>query len=105
MTWEVFCREFEKGRVGPNIQRSGCKATGEMFVRSITGRFRNEPEEKLRQMVDELCQVFIRAGHPPVLDPREPLWAQAEFLDNMLEFELNPPCGCPSELKNVIKTA
>jgi hypothetical protein len=104
MTWEVFCREYEKGRVGPNIQKSGCKQTGEVYVRPVTGRFRNQPEEKLQRMVEELCQIFAATGQPPAMDTDEPLWMQAEFLDNMLDFELNPPCGCPSELKKVIKT-
>ena len=105
MTWEEFRREYEQGRVGPEFQRSGCQTTGEVYVRPMTGRFKNKSEEELRQMVDDLCQVFIRAGHPPVLDPKAPLWTQAEFLDNMLEFEMNPPCGCDSEIKDVIKTA
>lgn len=105
MTFDEFRRQYEQGRVGPEFQQSGCQTTGEVYVRPITGRFKNKSEEELRQMVDDLCQVFIRAGHPPVLDPSQPLWSQAEFLDNMLEFEMNPPCGCDSEIKDVIKTA
>jgi hypothetical protein len=105
MTMDEFRRKYEQGRVGPKFQRSGCQTTGEMFVRPITGRFKNKSEEELRQIVDDICQIFIRAGHPPVLDPEAPLWTQAEFLDNMLEFEMNPPCGCESEIKDVIKSA
>jgi hypothetical protein len=105
MTWDEFRREYERGRVGPEFQRSGCQTTGEVYVRPITGRFKNKSKEELRQMVDDICQIFVRAGHPPVLDPSQPLWSQAEFLDNMLEFEMNPPCGCDSEIKDVIKTA
>ena len=105
MTLEEFRREYEQGRVGPECQSSGCKTTGEVYVRPITGRFKHKSEEELRRIVDDICQVFIRAGHPPVLDPKVPLWSQAEFLDNMLEFEMNPPCGCESEIKDVIKTA
>ncbi len=105
MTWDEFRREYENARVAPDVQQSGCRATGEVYFRPITGRFKRKPEEELRQIVEDLLQVFVRAGHPPMMDPRTPLWLQAEFLDNMLEFEMNPPCGCPSELKDVIKTA
>lgn len=105
MTWDEFGREYEKDRERPDVQQSGCQATGEVYVRAITGRFKNKPEEELRQMVDDLRQVFVRAGYPPVVNAKTPLWLQAEFLDNMLEFEMNPPCGCPSELKEIIKTA
>jgi len=105
MTMAEFRRQYEQGQVGPEFQQSGCQTTGEVFVRPITGRFKNKSEEELRRIVDDICQVFIRAGHPPVLDPNQPLWSQAEFLDNMLEFEMNPPCGCESEIKDVIKSA
>ena len=105
MTMDEFRRQHEQGRVGPEFHSSGCQKTGEMFVRPLTGRLKDKSEEELKRIVDDICQVFIRAGHPPVLGSTTPLWIQAEFLENMLEFEMNPPCGCESEIKDVIKTA
>lgn len=105
MSWDEFRREYEKDRKKPDVQQSGCRVTGEVYLRPITGRFKDRSEEELQRMVDDLLQVFIRAGHPPEMDARTPLWLQAEFLDNMLEFEMNPPCGCESEIKDVIKSA
>jgi hypothetical protein len=95
----------QKGEAGNECQQSVCATTGDAYVRPITGRFKHLPEEKLKRMVDDLMQVFVRAGHSPVMDPGQPLWMQAEFLDNMLEFEIDPPCGCASELTDVIKSA
>jgi hypothetical protein len=89
----------------PGFQQSACQTTGDVYVRPMDGRYRDVPESVLRGMIDDMLQVFVRAGYPPVLDPRMPLWRQAEFLDNMLDFELHPPCGCESELKHVIGSA
>ena len=97
ITFAEFREQYNQGKVGPEFQQSGCQTTGEVYVRPITGRFKDKSEEELRKMVDKLVAIFVKAGHPPVLDKSAPLWTQAEFLDNMLEFETNPPCGCESE--------
>lgn len=105
MTLGKFSSLNEHGELSMAVQQSCCKVSGEVFVRAITGRFKDLPSGQLAKMVDELLQVFVRAGYPPELDPGQPLWMQAEFLDNLMEFELDPPCGCESELRQVIRTA
>jgi hypothetical protein len=105
MTLGRFSSLSEQGEWSLAVQQSCCEVTGEVFVRPITGRFKGLSGEQLTEKVDELVQVFVRAGFPPVMDPGQPLWMQAEFLDNLMDFELNPPCGCESELRRIIKTA
>jgi len=81
------------------LQKSACEVTGEVFVRPITGRFKDIPEERVQQKVEEIRLIFKNAGHPLSLNPCQPLWIQAEYLENILDFELNPPCGCSSDIR------
>jgi len=79
---------------GPVVQ-SVCLATGQRFVTPLTGRYRNLSPAQLEQRVAELEQVWRdlggqgipgRDGYPPHL--------QAEYLEAIIDFELDPPCGC-----------
>jgi hypothetical protein len=77
------------------VQASQCGVSGEVFVKAIVGRHRHRNEEELTQRLVRL-QVMIQqiGGDPPHMPVTTPLWYQAEFLENLIEFDLNPPCGC-----------
>ena len=80
------------------LQKSACEVTGEIFVRKITGRYQDVPKDQLQQIVDETRQLFQDNEELPMIDKTQPLWVQAEFLENILDFETTPPCGCASTL-------
>jgi 2'-5' RNA ligase len=101
MTLEGFSMNPGQGSLDQAVQQSACEVSGEVFVKPITGHYKDQPEETLRQMVAEIKEVFDSFGVPAVVSPGMPLWLQAEFLSNLLDFEMQPPCGCPSGLKSV----
>ncbi|MBW1809968.1 MAG: hypothetical protein JRJ19_16975 [Deltaproteobacteria bacterium] len=105
MTLEGFSMNSGKGSLDQAVQQSACEVSGEVFVKPITGHYKDQPEDKLRQMVAEIKDVFDSFGVPAIVSPGMPLWLQAEFLSNLLDFEMEPPCGCPSSLKGVVSTA
>lgn len=83
----------ENGKM--SIQRSGCHKTGVAYVRILTGCLKDLPAGQLQAKIDNVSRMMVVAtGREPMLDPHEPLWIQAEFLENLLDFERNPPCGC-----------
>lgn len=91
-------KEFCNGHA--NIQRSGCKTTGDIYIRVMTEKYKDLPEKELKEKVVHVVETIAKAtGEPPVLDPTVPLWIQAEFCENMLDFELHPPCGCKPDPK------
>ena len=105
MSLESFSTKEESGEGGIAMQQSSCQVSGEVFVRPITGRFRGLPVKQLRKMFDEMLGAFSRVGHTPIMETSQPMWMKVEFLDNMMDFELNPPCGCKSELRRKMRSA
>ena len=102
---ESFTAQVGSGEGGGAVQQSSCQTSGDVFIRPITGRFKGLPAKRLRKMYDELLEAFSQAGHRPTMDTSQPMWMKVEFLDNMMDFELNPPCGCESELRRRTGTA
>jgi len=82
-----------------NVQ-SLCVATGQIFRRPITGVFSKEPESTLQErkklLEEKLHEINgCRVQHKDGLA----LALQVEYLEILLDFEINPPCGCaPPEL-------
>ena len=87
------------------LHKSSCAKTGEIYVRPITGRFRGMSNSQLLKIIAGIKMTIFKAGGMVGTDETQPLWQQAEYLDNIMDFELNPPCGCPSKLRKKIKAA
>jgi len=64
------------------------------LVRSITGRFKNLDEPTLKMMRLEMTMLLKSWGakgpHEVGFEVQDgfPLWAEVEFLDNIIQFEL-----------------
>ncbi len=78
------------------MQQCGCPDTGETYVRPFEQRYLGWPEHTLLQLREELLQQLaeLNGGEEPPLMMRGPLWLEVEFVENVLNFELRPPCGC-----------
>ena len=79
---------------GPAVQ-SVCIATGRRFVTPLTGRYRNLSPVQLELRIAELEQALRELGGEtgPCADGYPP-HLRAEYLEAVLAFELDPPCGC-----------
>jgi hypothetical protein len=87
------------------VQKSCCGETGEVFVKPFDGRYRGLSDDDLRKMIGKIESIFAKAGVQMRTLSEVPLWMQAEYLKNTLDFEIDPPCGCKSSLREMIKTA
>ena len=89
--------EFERNldRLPPTeVHWSSCHVSGQVFAKLYTHRYRDTPREELLRMRDERNELILAAGGTPV-SGTAPLDLEVEMLDNILEFHLLPPCGCP----------
>lgn len=96
--WLVNIKDYEVDPETPPdqiMQRSVCPDTGEAFIKPFDGRYRDLSDEEqeeclkvMREMVDTL------SGRSIPDNEFVPVWVQAEFLENVVDFELHPPCGC-----------
>ena len=87
------------------LQKSCCGETGEVFVKPFDGRYQTLSDDDLRKMIGKIESIFARAGVQVGISPEVPLWMQAEYLENTLDFEIDPPCGCKSSLRERAITA
>lgn len=88
--------DWEKhGRAREQVQMSTCPKTGVTWVKPLVGRHEGEDEEALRERFALLTEMTQLLGKGPSFFGGGPLAFQVEFLENVLEFELRPPCGCP----------
>ena len=81
-------------RPGQQAQMCSCLATGQTWVKLLVGRYRDREEEDLEARLALLEGLLMRLGGSPTRG-EGPLWMQVEILENALEFDLRPPCGCP----------
>lgn len=81
-------------RPGQQAQLCSCLATGQTWVKLLVGRYRDRDEEDLRARLAVLEGLVMRLGGSSGRG-EGPLWLQVELLENALEFDLRPPCGCP----------
>ncbi len=81
------------------MQRTACPDTGQSFAKPFEGHYRHLSEDELKERL-ETVEEFIRqmGGFTPP-DMGQPLWLRVEFLENVIDFELNPPCGCLSRVE------
>jgi hypothetical protein len=82
------------GPAGPMLASACCPKSGEQYVKPLTGRYRDLPEGELRKRRDELVSFLNRLGMCWVADGAGPLWMLVEHLEAIVEFEVEPPCGC-----------
>lgn len=82
-----------------------CTVTGQTYVRRYDGRFRHLPQEQLQRIVAEMERIVRRSGGMVGFGGGIPLWWHAEMLDNILDFDLHSPCGCPSQLAPLLGAA
>ncbi len=75
-------------------------------IQQITGRFMNFDETTLRQIRSDLKAILKKWGamgpedFPDIPVEPMPLWAEVEFLDNIVQFELENNPFLHSELQN-----
>jgi len=77
-----------------------CPSHGMIFHKEITGRYKKEPEETLQER-KELLEHRLSSieGVSPQMGENHELWLVVEYLEHIIDFEINPPCGCdPPEL-------
>lgn len=97
--WMVLDSYVLRSDVNPAkaLHSCGCPETGETYVKPYDGRYRHLSDAQQRARLAELERTFSKLGGQMGPGLRgEPLWLQLEFLENILDFELNPPCGCPA---------
>ena len=88
------------GKVDPTLwdclglQKSTCPVTKEVFVKLIVGKHKDTPVKEIKIIISELREIFRKANHHVYTSCEQPLWMKAEYLENVLDFELHPPCGC-----------
>lgn len=98
--WMPLTTYEKHHRPGLQVQMSNCGISGETWVKRLVGRYREKDEASLRQRLRVLEQVADHAvGRLGFRDG--PLWLQVEFLENVIEFHLRPPCGCPPAVGSV----
>jgi len=80
--------------------QSLCIATRQIFRRPITGVFSKEPESTLEERKKLLEEKLYAIGGCRVHHKDDlALPLQVEYLEILLDFETNPPCGCASHRK------
>ena len=77
------------------LQHAVCERRGQHWVRPIVGRYRDRRKEHNDKRIRELLDELRRVGGCVVVERSVASWRLAEWLENALEFELRPPCGCP----------
>ena len=85
----------KRGRLPPvpSVQTM-CLRTGVRYAMPLTGRYRNLSEAQLELRITELERVWEDlTGSPSLADDRSPLHFRAEYLEAIIGFELDPPCG------------
>ena len=90
----------KRGRLppGPSVQTM-CLRTGARYVMPLTGRYRSLSEAQLELRIAELERVWEELTDSPSLaDDRSPLHLRAEYLEAIIGFEIDPPCGCKDHL-------
>ena len=78
-----------------------CPETGQTFVRRFTGKYKGLPDGTLQEVLAELDARIHELAIDVNVPPGTPAWIQAEYLEHVLNFELDPPCGCGSHLAPV----
>jgi len=80
-----------------------CPSSGQVFQQQLVGAFVGEPDEVLeerREHVVALLGAFGFMDGPAGVfkheDKHFALAVEVEALEAMLNFELEPPCGCES---------
>jgi hypothetical protein len=89
--------EYERQREtlgSAEVHMSMCHTSGKLYLRLVDGRFRSLPRRELKARLAETKQILSAMGGVVPLDPTLPVHRRLEFLDNVLDFEMNQPCGC-----------
>ena len=93
--------ELDRYEIDPDLpvehtmQTNLCPERGEIFIKPIEGRHRGRAEAELIELVAAAEQRLREMGAGPTCEVQStPLWLRLEFLHNVIDFELHPPCGC-----------
>jgi hypothetical protein len=94
MTAEAYDRCAPPG-APRDLHHAVCRTTGELWVRPIDRRYRGLPRRALKaRRADLIDLVHTMGGEANQLPASLPLWYQVEYLENVVDFEANMPCGC-----------
>ena len=75
---------------------STCPESGKTYVRPYTGEARSMEQEELSRRLKELEKTFKALGGKVIFDDSSaPDWLRLERLQAIIDYELDPPCGCP----------
>ncbi len=79
-------------------QMCRCPKSGKFWYKRIVGRYRDLDDAELRPRRDQVAAYYEslpnREGPAVRVGDDGPLWSELEFIENVMEFELRPPCGC-----------
>jgi len=82
----------------PLVVASFCPETGNSFSYTLTGRYWMVPKKRLEARRDELLYKVEQGGGMSRYGSGFPLHLQVEHLEKIVEFMIDPPCGCPPSL-------
>ncbi len=76
---------------------TSCPKTDEVYVKPLDGRYQGLAPAEQQQLRTELENNLRRLGGTVMIDSGAwPLWKQLEYLENVIDYEVDPPCGCPA---------
>lgn len=76
---------------------TSCPASDEVYVKPLDGRYRDLPPAEQQQLRTQLENSLRRLGGTVIMGSNVfPLWKQLEYLENVIDYEVDPPCGCPA---------
>jgi hypothetical protein len=79
-------------------QMCRCPKSGKFWYKRIVGRYRELDDAELRPRRDQVAAYYEslpnREGPAVRVGDDGPQWYELEFIENVMEFELRPPCGC-----------
>jgi hypothetical protein len=76
---------------------TSCPASDEIYVKPLDGRYRDLPPAEQQQLRSQFENSLRRLGGTVIMGGGAfPLWKQLEYLENVIDYEVDPPCGCPA---------
>ena len=87
-----------------HLQATHCRVGHGRFVKPIVGVHRGLSRGVLENRLQGLRCLLFEYGGEVEVDHRMPLWWSVEWLENVVEYELAPPCGC-DPLPQLVKAA
>lgn len=93
LPWTVYRGLCDPDQRGP-LQSTVCIRTGAVWVKPLTGRCHALPAAELLERRTALAHRIEALGGSCTFPDGGDLAMTVEYLENVLEWELRPACGC-----------